>query len=502
VDVQIFELMTLSPIKHSATGIPGLDAILKGGLPANRMYLLKGEPGTGKTTVALQYLMEGARLGEKGLYIALSETKDEIMEVSRSHGWSFEGITIFELSALESLLAQESQNTVFHPSEMELNKTTELLMKQIDETKPLRLVIDSLSELRLLSESGLRYRRQMLSFKQYFAGQNITVVLLDDHGVDAGDLHVQSIAHGVITLEQLQSDYGAERRRIRVNKLRGVNFTGGYHDADIIPGGMRVFPRLVAAQYHRKFTPGMLPSGIAGLDELLGGGLSYGTSCLFMGPAGAGKSTIALTFACAAAANHEKVFACLFDENTETMMTRAASVGLSLDKCIKSGRVELMQVDPAELAPGQFVDLVKQRVQAGDIRVVMIDSLNGYMQAMPDAKFLNIQLHELLSFLGHHGIVTIMNIAQQGVVGQMNSPVDLTYLADTVLLLRYFEQSGQIRKAISVLKKRTGQHETAIREFVIDSQGVRVGAPLKDFHGVLTGVPIYSGDAKKMIPSR
>ncbi|HUR58393.1 MAG TPA: ATPase domain-containing protein [Opitutaceae bacterium] len=495
-------MSSLSPLEHSATGIPGLDFILKGGFPANRLYLLKGEPGTGKTTMALQYLLEGVRRGEKCLYIALSETKDEIMEVGRSHGWSFDGLSIFELSALESLLAQESQNTVFHPSEIELNKTTELLLKTIDEVKPQRLVIDSLSELRLLSDSGLRYRRQMLSFKQYFAGQKITVILLDDHGVDEGDLHVQSIAHGVVTLEQLQSDYGAARRRVRVNKLRGVNFTGGFHDADIVPGGLRVFPRLVAAQYHRDFKAGALQSGIGGLDQLLGDGLTYGTSCLFMGPAGAGKSTIALTFACAAAAKGEKVFACLFDENTQTMKTRASSVGLPLERYIEEGNIELMQVDPAELAPGQFVDVVKQQVQAGGVRVVIIDSLNGYMQAMPDSKFLNIQLHELLSFLGHHGIVTIMTIAQQGVIGQMNTPIDLTYLADTVLLLRYFEQTGEIRKAISVIKKRTGRHESAIREFMIDQDGVRVGAPLREFHGVLTGVPIYSGRSEQMLPAR
>ncbi len=472
---------------------------MKGGLPAHRLYLLKGEPGTGKTTLALQYLLEGVRKGEPGLYVALSETKDEIMEVGRSHGWSFDGIFIFELSALESLLAQESQNTVFHPSEMELNKTTELILKQVEAVKPRRLVIDSLSELRLLSDSGLRYRRQMLSFKQYFAGEKITVLLLDDHGVEEGDLHVQSIAHGVITLEQLQSDYGSERRRVRINKLRGVDFIGGYHDADIVRGGMRVFPRLVAARYHKEFKTGTLHSGVENLDALVGGGLSYGTSSLFLGPAGAGKSTIALKFACAAAANKEKVFGCLFDENTQTMMTRTLSVGMPLDTCVSDGSIELMQVDPAELAPGQFVDLVKQRVEAGDIRVVLIDSLNGYMQAMPDAKFLNLQLHELLSFLGHHGVVTIMTLAQQGIVGQMSSPVDLTYLADTVILLRYFEQGGEIRKAVSVVKKRTGKHESAIREFVIDGGGIRVGDSLKEFHGVLTGVPIYSGQAKQML---
>lgn len=490
------------PITLSTTGIPGLDAILRGGLPADRLYLLKGEPGTGKTTVALQYLLEGVRLGEKCLYVALSETKDEILEVGRSHGWSMEGISIFELSAMEGILNREARNTVFHSSEMELNQTTQLILKHIDAVKPRRLVLDSLSELRLLSDSGLRYRREILSLKQYFSGQKITVLLLDHHGANDSDFHVQSIAHGVVTLEQLQSDYGSERRRIKVNKLRGVDFKGGQHDAEIVPGGMRVFPRLVAANYQTEFDDGTLKSGIQGLDDLVGGGLTYGASCLFLGPAGAGKSTIALKFACTAAAQGDKVLACVFDENLRTVKFRAKSVGLPLAEFVAQEKIELMQVDPAELSPGQFVDLVKQRVLAGGMRVVILDSLNGYMQAMPDAKFLNIQLHELLSFLGHHGVVTIMTIAEHGIVGQMRTPVDLTYLADTVWLLRYFEQSGEIRRAISVIKRRTGRHETVIREFAIDAKGIRVGEPLNDFHGILTGVPTYSGGKKEMLPAR
>jgi circadian clock protein KaiC len=310
---------------------------------------------------------------------------------------------------------------------------------------------------------------------------------------------VQSIAHGVISIEQHQSDYGSERRRLRINKLRGLDFVGGYHDAQIVHGGLRIFPRLVAADYHRSFLAGKLLSGIENLDDLVGGGLAYGTSCLFLGPAGAGKSTVALQFACAAAAKGEKVVSFLFDENTKTVMMRAVAVGMPLEQCVASGLVELIQVDPAELAPGQFVDLVKQRVEAGNVRVVAIDSLNGYMQAMPDAKFLHVQLHELLSFLGHHGIVAIMTLAQQGIVGQMTSPVDLTYLADAVVLLRYFEQGGDIRKAISVVKNRAGRHESAIREFAIEGDGIRVGEPLKEFHGILSGIPIFSGDPKEML---
>lgn len=493
--------MVAPPAELSSTGIPGLDELLNGGLPPHRLYLIKGQPGSGKTTVAMQYLLEGSRRGEPGLYIALSETTDEIMSVARSHGWSLDGVSIFELSALETLLANDAQNTVFHSSEMELNQTMQLLLRKMEEIKPERLVIDSMAELRLLADSGRRFRREMLTLKQYFAGGKMTVLLIDDDRVGEGDSHIESMAHGVLRLEQLQSDYGAERRRVRINKLRGVKFRGGYHDADIVRGGLRVFPRLAAASQPPNFDAGILKSGIEGLDALIGGGLSYGTSSLFLGPAGGGKSTIAVKFACAAAAKGEKVFACLFDENIHTLKVRVASIGLPLKDCIVAGQVELMQIDPAELAPGQFVDLVKHRVQEGGMRVVIIDSLNGYLQAMPDAKFLILQLHELLSFLGHNGIVTIMTMAQQGVVGEVNSPLDLTYLADSVLLLRYFERDGDIRKAISVIKRRTGAHETVIREFLIDHNGIRVGAPLKDFHGVLTGVPTYSGGTEKMLPT-
>jgi circadian clock protein KaiC len=485
----------------AGTGVSGLDAVLKGGLPANRLYLLKGTPGTGKTTLALQFLLEGARVGERTLYIALSETGDEITQVADSHGWDLSPLGIFELSTLESQIAEEAQNTIYHPAEIELNKTTELILKQIEKVKPQRLVIDSVSELRLLSDSGLRYRRQMLSFKQYFAGQKITVLLLDDHGAEESDFHVQSIAHGVITLEQLQSDYGSERRRVRVNKLRGVHFVGGFHDADIVTGGLRVYPRLIAAEHRKRYSGGMLTSGIVELDRLLGGGISSGTSCLFLGPSGVGKSTAALQFVHTASKAGQKVLVCLFDENVRTMTTRAKAVSLPLEAAIKAGTIELMQIDPAELAPGQFLEIVRRRVEQ-DVEVVLIDSLNGYMQAMPDARFLTVQLHELLSFLGNQGVVTLMTIAQHGLVGQMNTPIDLTYLADAVVLLRFFEEHGRIRKAISVIKNRTGNHEAEIREFGIDHKGVRVGEPLTAFHGVLTGVPTYTGARENMLPDR
>ncbi len=482
------------------TGIEGLDEILKGGLPRRRLYLLKGDPGVGKTTLALQYLIEGLRRGEPGLYITLSETRDEINAVARSHGWNLEGLSIFELSALEHQLAQESQNTVFHPAEIELNKTTDVLLQQIDNVKPLRLVIDSLSELRLLSDTALRYRRQMLSLKQFLSVRDTTVILLDDHAVDGGDLHVQSIAHGVITLEQLESDYGVERRRVKINKLRGVNFIGGFHDAVIVEGGLRIFPRLVAKDHSLPYKSGVARTDIAELDALIGGGLELGTSCLLLGPAGTGKSTLALQFAHAAARRGEPVLLCLFEEQQNTMLARARSVGMEIQPFIDRGTLKVLQVDPVMLAPGEFVHEVKEQVLKEKRRMLVIDSLNGYLQAMPDVKFLNIQLHEMLAFLSHHGVVTIMTVAQHGIVGQMNTPIDLTYLADTVVLLRYFEQHGRIRKALSVVKKRIGPHEDTIREFKLDQAGIRVGVPLTNFHGVLTGIPVFRGKAAEMLP--
>ena len=486
----------------SPSGIAGLDEILKGGFPSNRLHLVLGAPGAGKTTLALQYLLEGATRGEVGLYIALSETEDEINAVARSHGWPIENLSIFELSALDRQLAAEEQNTVFHPAEIELNKTTEFLLQHIREIKPKRLVLDSLSELRLLSDSALRYRRQMLSLKQFFAGQQMTVLLLDDHSADGGDLHVQSIAHGVITIEQVVSDYGAVKRRIRVNKMRGLDFIGGYHDAAIRTGGMRVFPRVVGSTHRSRGISGVIHSGIPELDTLFGGGLPRGTSCLLLGPAGSGKSTISLQYVVSAAKSGENVLLCLFEENKDTMLARAQSVGMPLQDLIAEGRITVMEIDPAELAPGEFVHCVLDAVGKQEVRVVVIDSLNGYMQAMPDVKFLIIQLHELLSFLNRQGVLTLMTVAQHGLIGTMQSPVDLTYLADSLVLLRFFEQGGRIRKAISVLKKRIGLHEDTIREFKIDKFGVRVGPALEQFEGVLTGTPTFSGTPEQMIGKR
>lgn len=482
-----------APIPRSRTGVAGLDAILRGGLPARRLYLLRGEPGVGKTTLSLQYLLEGVRQGEPGLYISLSETREEVEAVADSHGWSLEGVSILELSSLENQLTQESQNTIFHPSEFELHQTTNLVLEHIEKINPKRLVIDSLSELQLMADTPLRYRRQMLALKHFFVGRDLTVLLLDDHTVGDGDLHVQSIAHGVLTIEQLNSDYGADRRRVRINKLRGLNFVGGYHDAVIEPGGLRVFPRLVAADHRGSFPAGLIGSGLENLDKLLGGGLDRGTSALFIGPAGTGKSTLAFQYAIAAAQRGERTVVFLFEESLRTLAARSSTIARPLRELVESGLIEIHQVDPGQLAPGQFVDQVKEVVQRTGVSVVVIDSLNGYLQAMPDVKFLTIQLHDLLSFLGNYGVVTLLTVAQAGIVGTMHTPADLTYLADTVVLLRYFEHQGRVRKAMSIIKKRTGRHEETIRELKIEPTGIRVGEPLQEFHGVLTGVPHYRG---------
>jgi len=476
-----------------STGSDGLDDILGGGFDANRMYLYEGRPGTGKTTIALQFLLRGVRDGERVLYISLSETKRELTVVAQRHGWSLDGVDIFELVPPETTLDPDRELTVFHPAEMELSETTSLIFKEVERINPARVVLDSLSELRLLAQNPLRYRRQVLALKHFFTNRNCTVVLLDDLSSSQDDLQLHSIAHGVVMLEQLAIDYGAERRRIRVIKMRGIRFRGGFHDFTIARGGLRIFPRLVAAEHHKPFPGEFTPSGNAELDQLLGGGLERGTNALFIGSAGVGKSSLALTYAIAAAQRGERSAFFAFDEGRGTVETRARTLGLPLEEYVDAGLIRFQQIDPAELSPGEFAATLRSSVEADNARVVIIDSLNGYLNAMPDERFLILQMHELLTYLAQQGVLTILILAQHGLVGPMETPLDISYLSDAVLMLRYFEFGGTVRRALSVVKKRSGHHEHTIREFRLGSTGVKVGPPLKDFMGIFSGNPRYNG---------
>jgi circadian clock protein KaiC len=482
----------LAPANLARTGIAGLDHILRGGLAKDRIYLVEGVPGSGKTTLAMQFLMEGARRGESVLYVTLSESGEELAGVAASHGWDLQGIHVHELLPTAEVIESDEPYTLFHPSEVELSRTTEGILSEVERLRPSRVVFDSLSEIRLLAGNALRYRRQILALKRYFSHRDCTVVLLDDLTANERDLQVQSIAHGVVLLEQLNPEYGAERRRLRVVKYRGVPFRGGFHDYVIRRGGLHVFPRLVAAEHRMSVEDDVLSSGITGLDTLLGGGLHMGTSTLLMGAPGTGKSTLAAQFVHAALQRGEPAAMFTFDEGAHTLLTRSRSLGIDLEPHAKSGLLHVQAVDPAELSPGEFAGAICAAVENEGARVVVIDSLNGYLNAMPEERFLIIQLHELLSYLAQRGVVTIIVAAQQGLIGSaMHSPVDTTYLADTVVLLRYFEFKGEVRQAISVIKKRSGPHERTIREFRLAPGRVVVGDALRHFHGVLTGVPEY-----------
>lgn len=472
----------------ASTGITGFDEVVGGGLPVGRLFLVQGDPGVGKTTLALQFLMAGRDAGETALYVTLSETIEELKVVADSHGWSLDGIALFELPAPESVSSQD-ENTLFHPAEIELGETIKMLLARIDEVKPKRVVLDSLSEIRLLSQGPLRYRREVLALKQHFSGRGCTVLLLDDRTSEPGDLHLQSIAHGVFSLEQLSPLYGSERRRLQVVKLRGSKFRGGYHDFVLATGGIQVFPRLVAAEHKKPFEPSVLKCGIHELDALVGGGLDRGTSTLLMGPAGCGKSTVACQYVKAAADAGERGVIFAFDESATTLLARSSSIGQDLRAEMASGAVEFRQIDPAELAPGEFTSHVREAVEQRNVRVVVIDSLNGYLHAMPQENFLILQLHELLTYLAQMGVVTLMVVAQHGLVGQMDSPVDVSYLADAVMVFRHFEMDGRLRKAVSMLKRRSGPHETTIRELSMGPAGLAVSAPVGDLRGIMTGLP-------------
>jgi len=483
------------------TGVEGLDHVLCGGLTAERLYLVEGTPGTGKTTLALRYLLEGAGKGEKGLYITLSETIDELVAAAASHEWSLDAIELFELVAADEF-GSEHEQTLLHPSELELGETVRGIIAKVEAANPQRVVLDSLSELRLLAQNSLRYRRQILALKHFFAKRNCTVLMLDDRTAEAGDLQLHSIAHGVISLEQIVSDFGSERRRLCVIKLRGVKYRGGYHDFTIQTGGLRVYPRLVAMEHSRDYSSTPVSSGLDELDALLGGGLVPGTTTLLVGPAGIGKSTTATRCMVAALERGEKAAYFLFDERLHTLLIRSAALGLDLAPYLESGQLEVRQIDPAELSPGEFADAVQYAVMQQGVGTIVIDSLNAYLHAMPSDTMLVLQMHELLSFLGQQGVVSLMILGQHGITGDLRTDVDLSYLADTMMMLRFFEAHGEVRKSISVIKTRTTEHERTIREFKVGSGGIIVGEPINGFQGVLSGQPrllpkgdVFSSDA-------
>ncbi|MES1157972.1 MAG: ATPase domain-containing protein [Haliangium ochraceum] len=494
--------MTDLPYVPTATGIAGLDDILRGGFPPNRVYLVQGDPGAGKTTLGLQFLLEGIRSGESSMYISLSESRDEVLAVARSHGWSLDGIHMFEMQVGQREFSDADENTLFEPSEVELREVMHRLLAEIERVKAKRVVFDSLSELRLLAQHPLRYRRQILLLKQFFSGRNCTVLFLDDRTAPEEDRQLQSIVHGVLLLEMSAAEYGSERRRLRMIKIRGLQPRGGYHEFSIARGGLRVFPRLVAAEHAPIGEHAVLPSGVSALDTLLGGGIDRGTATLIMGPAGAGKSSLALQYALSAAGRGEHVELFAFDERIQTLFLRARGLGMDLDGAVAAGTLAVRQLDPAEMGPGEFVASVSQSVLTDNTRVVVIDSLNGYLNAMPEERALALQLHELLAVLNQRGVTTFLVLAQHGLLGpSMNSPIDVSYLADTVIMLRYFEAGGAVRKAISVIKKRSGRHEESIREFQMGSpRGITVGPPLSGFSGILTGVPVYRGGSEELMP--
>ena len=492
--------MKISMGAKAKTGVVGLDDILVGGLSRGHVFLLEGNPGAGKTTIALQFLVEGAKLDERCLYITLSETENELRAGAASHNLKLgEHIEIFELVPPESLLDAQQQQSLLYSSDLELGETTKLIFEAVERIKPSRIVLDSLSEIRLLAQSSLRYRRQILALKHYFARLDATVLLLDDMTTDVNDKTVHSVVHGVINLEEIAPTYGAERRRLRVVKYRGQSYRGGYHDFKIETGGVVVFPRLVAGEHRTTFSRAPVSSGIAEVDELLGGGIERGSSTLVIGPAGTGKSTFVMQFMAAAVRRGEKAAVFVFDEELGLLFARMKAMGIDLEELQASGGLHIEQLDAAELSPGEFAHRVRARVDSAGAKTVLIDSINGYQASMPNEHALILHMHELLQYLNRQGANTYLTVAQHGLVGDMKSPVDVTYLADTVVLLRYFEATGQVRRAVSIIKKRTGFHEDTIREYRISNRGLSLGAPLSEFQGVLRGVPNFVGGAQPLM---
>ena len=480
------------PAPRISTGVPGLDDILCGGLTPSRLYLLEGTPGTGKTTLALQFLRAGAARGEPTLYVTLSETGQELRASAATHGWSLDGIELYEL-VNEMGLDPDSEQSILHPSEIELGETVREVIARVEALKPERVVFDSLSELRLLAQNPLRYRRQILALKQFFAKRACTVLMLDDRTSETGDLQLHSIAHGVVSLEQAPREFGSERRRLRIVKMRGIKYRGGYHDFLLETGGILAFPRLIAAEHHTPFDATARSTGSDALDLLLGGGLVPGTNTLLLGPSGVGKTTMAIRCMLTALERGERGTYYLFDEGLATLLARSATLGMDLSPHIAAGRLTITQIDPAELSPGEFSSMVRQSVEEHGSSVVAIDSLNAYLHAMPGEEYLILQMHEMLSYLNQQGVTTLLVLGQHGVIGEVRTDIDLSYLSDSILLFRFFEAKGEVRTALSVVKSRVNAHERTIREMKLSAHGIQVGEALADFEGVLTGLPSYRG---------
>jgi len=477
---------------RAATGIVGLDNVLGGGLPMRHVYLVEGTPGAGKTTLGLQFLLAGRAMNERGLYVTLSETAEELATVALSHGWSLDGIDVFEMVPHEGLSPDQEQS-ILYPSEVELGETTRAVMAAVERLQPARLVFDSLSEMRLLAQDPSRYRRQILALKHFFASRNCTVLLLDSMTSESGDLQLHSIAHGVIAIVQRVGDYGPVHRHLGIVKMRGVRYRGGEHDLLLDTGGIQVFPRLIAAEHQSDFVLSLASTGTQALDQLLGGGLPRGSNTLLIGPSGVGKTTISVSAVLAALQRGERANYYLFDEGIGTLLHRCIALGIDIQPFVDSGHLQLFALDPAEVSPGQFSNMIRQAVEQVGVGMIVIDSLNAYMRSMSGAKFLALQMHELLSYLNQQGIVTLLVLGQHGLMGEVQTDVDLSYLSDAILLFRFFEAQGTLLKAVSVVKSRTNRHELVVREFHLRAQGVEVGPPLTDFQGVLPGVPAYRG---------
>jgi circadian clock protein KaiC len=487
-----FRNIVASTEPRVSTGVAGLDDVLGGGLPADHLYLVEGSPGAGKTTLALQFLVAGAAKGERGLYVTLSETAIELGTVAKSHGWSLEGIELFELVSNEGL-GLEAEQSILHPSEIELGETVRGVIGMVERLQPARVVFDSLSEMRLLAQNPLRYRRQVLALKKFFAERQCTVLLLDDRSSSSADQQLHSIAHGVVCLEQAVDQYGPERRRLRVIKMRGIPYRGGDHDFNLETGGLKVFPRLIAAEHRVRSDTSVVSTGTATLDTLVGGGLARGTNTLFIGPSGAGKTTTAISVVRAALLRGERAVYYLFDEGLSSLLIRSRALGLDVEPFIRDKQLQIIPLDPAEVSAGEFAHMVCHAVEEEQAQVVVIDSLNAYLQAMPGSKHLMLQMHELSTYLNHRNVLTITILGQHGLLGDVRTDLDMSYLSDAILLFRYFEARGKLLKAVSMVKSRTSHHEFTIREYHLGTNGLQVGGELTDFEGVLMGATVYRG---------